>query len=424
MRKFYLVSLLASVWLLAAVSATAQTSYFTKQVIIVNGGNYSDPDDYVTVAAYDPVSGETTEFATIYTQSVQDVLIVPPYAYVAAQDSIVLLNIDTYEKLASVEAQGVHQLVANDDVLVASFWYPVTANFVRTYNLSDLLPQHVFSEISDEAAGMMVIEGNYLFVAIPGTYGSTTGKIAVIDLASNIVMDEDDFGEFFAGVGYFAMGSNHVNVFMKTPYGGNSFNVATLNFQGEVEEQYTYEDASLANEAGCIGQNIYLEINNGIAEYSLATHEIVNPALVQPQVMSISASVLDTVNHLIYLTTTDYYSTGAGFIYNMEGDDVGSFEAGISAQAIAVDYRASTGINKNFLVKSLNIYPNPASTTIHLTGLDNSEVLSTEIMNVTGKVVYAGNDNKEIDISAFRAGVYFVSIHTSNSVYTGKFIKN
>jgi len=103
---------------------------------------------------------------------------------------------------------------------------------------------------------------------------------------------------------------------------------------------------------------------------------------------------------------------------------VGSFEAGIAAQAIAVDYRASTGINENFLVKSLNIYPNPASTTIHLTGLDNSEVLSAEIMNVTGKVVYAGNDNKEIDISAFRAGVYFVSIHTSNSVYTGKFIKN
>jgi hypothetical protein len=133
MRKLYLVSLLASVWTLAALSATAQTSYFTKQVIIVNGGNYSDPDDFVTVAAYDPVSGETTEFATIYTQSVQDVLIVPPYAYVAAQDSIVKLNIDTYKKVASVAAPGVNKLVSNGDVLVASFWFPSTENFVKTY---------------------------------------------------------------------------------------------------------------------------------------------------------------------------------------------------------------------------------------------------------------------------------------------------
>ena len=37
----------------SANCAMAQTTY-TKQVIIVNGNIYSDPDDYVTVASYNP----------------------------------------------------------------------------------------------------------------------------------------------------------------------------------------------------------------------------------------------------------------------------------------------------------------------------------------------------------------------------------
>ncbi len=424
MRKFYFVSLLASFWMFTAVSAVAQTSYFTKQVILVNGGNYSDPDDYVTVASYDPASGETTEFATIYTQSVQDVLINAPFAYVAAQDSIVKLNIDTYEKVTSVAAPGVNKLVTNGDVLVASFWYPTIENFVRTYTMDDLSLITEFGGVSGEASDMLVMGGNYVMVAIPGAYGSTTGKSAVIDLANNVVMTESDLGEFFKDIGFFASWDVLVTVFMRSEYGNNTFRAATINLQGEVVDQFTYDEATLVNPTGQSGDKFYLEINNGIAEYDLVNHVLTNTSVVSQQVMSIGASVMDTINKLFYLTTTDFFSSGEGFIYNLSGENAGSFEAGISAQAIAVDYRENTGINENLLVKDLNIYPNPASTTIHFTGLDNSDVTTTEIMNLTGKVICVGKEHKEIDISSLHTGIYFVKIYTTGSVYTGKFIKN
>jgi len=422
MRKFYMLSLLALVWVVAATSASAQ-NYYTKQVIIVNGGDYGNPDDYVTVASYDPVSGQTTEFATIYTQSVQDVLIVPPFAYVATQDSIVKLNIDTYEKVATVLAQGVNKLVTNGDVLVASFWYPVTENFVRTYSLDDLSLLHEFGDVSDEAAGMMVMQGDYVLVAVPGAYGSTTGKVAVIDLVNNEVMSEDDFGAFFTGIGYFAENNGLVNLFMKTPYGGSVFNVATVDYAGEIVDEYTH-DGALANSSGQMGAKMYLELNNGIGEYDLNTHEITDTALVAPQEMSIAASVLDTVNQLFYITTTDYYSAGAGFIYNMDGEQTGSFEAGISAQAIAVDYREATGIAEQPAHIALSVYPNPAQKAINLNIPVGGQTDQMVVTDITGKIVYEGMSSAKLDVSSLHAGLYFVTVHTGNTVYTGKFIKN
>ena len=423
MRKFYFASLLAFVWVMAATGASAQ-NYYTKQVIIVNGGDYSNPNDYVTVASYNPATGETTEFATIYTQSVQDVLIVPPYAYVAAQDSIVLLNIDTYEKLATVEAHGVNKLAAIGDLLVASFWYPATGNFVRTYLLSNVWPQHEFPEISDEAAGMMVMGGSYVLVAVPGAYGSTTGKVAVIDMNNNEVMSEDDFGEFFTGIGYFAENNGLVNVFMKTAYGGTTFNVATVNMQGEIVDQFTYEDDSLANATGQMNSDIYLELNNGIGKYDLNSHEITNPSVVPVQEMTIGASVLDTVNNLFYLTTTDFYSTGAGFIYNMDGEKTGSFEAGISAQAIAVDYREAAGINEQYAVELLTVFPNPAGDKVNLNIPANQQIDKIVVTDISGKVVITGMDVRNVDTSSLHSGIYFVTVYSDNTVYTGKFIKN
>jgi hypothetical protein len=423
MRKFYFVSLLALAWVVAATSASAQ-NYYTKQVIIVNGGDYGNPDDYVTVASYDPVSGETTEFATIYTQSVQDVLIVPPYAYVAAQDSIVKLNIDTYEKVASVAATGINKLISNGEVLVASFWYPATENFVRTYSLDDLSLIHEFGDVSDEAAGMMVMQGAYVLVAVPGAYGSTTGKVAVIDLNNNVVMSEDDYGEFFTGIGYFAENNGLMNVFMKTAYGESTFNVATVNFQGEIVDQFTYEDESLVNAAGQLNGNIYLELNNGIGEYNLNTHEITNASVVPVQEMTIAASVLDTVNNLFYLTTTDFYSAGAGFVYNMEGEQTGSFEAGISAQAIAVDYREATGIKEQDAVELLTVFPNPATERVNLNISADQQVGQITVTDVSGKVVISLKGERQLNVNSLSIGLYFVTVTSDKKVYSGKFIKN
>lgn len=405
----------------SAIDANAQTT-FTKQVIIVNGGDFNNPDDYVTVSSFDPSTEETTEFATIYTQSVTDVVIHGMFAYVAAQDSIVKLNIETYEKVASVSTVGINQLATNGDVLLATFWYPVTENFVRSYSLVDLTLGTQFEEISGDAAGIIIRDGIAL-VAIPGPWGSTTGKIASIDLLENIVLSEDDYGEFFANIGFFADWNNVITAFMKTPWGETTSKAASFDESGEIIDEKTFDNASLANPTGQDQNNFYAEINNGIGVFDLETGELTNASVVAPQAMTIAASVIDTVNGLVYLTTTDFFATGEGFVYNLDGDSAGSFEAGISAQAMAIDYRYTTDIFEKNRVENLNVFPNPVNHLINLKIPDDQKIISTFILDISGRVVFNDSENKQIDVSGLNSGLYFITAETSTSVYTAKFIK-
>jgi len=280
-----------------------------------------------------------------------------------------------------------------------------------------------FGGISDEASGIMIRDGIAL-VAILGAYGSTTGKIASIDLEQNVVLSEDDYGESFAGIGYFAFYNDITTAFMKTAWGESDSRSATMDLEGNVIEEFIYEDAVLANRTGQAHNNFYAEINNGIGLFNLETNDLVNPSVVAPQQMTIGASVIDTINNLIYLSTTDFYSMGQGFIYNLDGENTGSFEAGISAQAIAVDYRNNTGINKNRIVEKLNVFPNPASSLISFNISNDKEVLNTVISDISGKVVYRSTVYNQIDVSTLKTGIYFVTINTETSLFTGRFLKN
>lgn len=421
MKKIYLLSLIALTMLLSANCAYAQTTY-TKQIIIANGGAFSNPDDYVTVASYDPETDLTTEFATIFTQSVQDLVIQGNFAFVAAQDSIVKLNIDTYEKISSVSAVGVNKLAVEGNILVASFWYPLTENFVRTYSTEDLSLITIFDEITDEASGIMIKDGIAL-VAIPGAYGSTTGKIAALDIDESIVLSEDDYGDFYTNIGYFASWNNITTAFMTTAWGGETATAATFDDEGEILNEFTYDNSYLANLTGQSQNLLYAEINNGIGVFDLEQNQLLNATVVAPQTLTIAASVIDTINSLIYLTTSDFYSTGEGFIYNLNGDQVGSFDAGISAQAIAVDYRINTGINQRNFADNLNVFPNPATDLIQFKLPVNQILNSLIITDVSGKVVYNANNYSQVDISLLNAGLYFIAVTTDLSTFTGKFIK-
>ncbi|MGA3013715.1 MAG: hypothetical protein ABSD71_06740, partial [Bacteroidales bacterium] len=120
--------LLISLILSSNILIEAQSNTIAKQVIIANGGKFetSPPySDYVTVESYNLTTLDVTVFNTIYTQSVQDVLIKNNYAYVTAQDSIVLYNIDTYKRIAAVKDSGINQMALNNNQLIVTKQYPI-----------------------------------------------------------------------------------------------------------------------------------------------------------------------------------------------------------------------------------------------------------------------------------------------------------
>ena len=74
--------------------------------------------------------------------------------------------------------------------------------------------------------------------------------------------------------------------------------------------------------------------------------------------------------------------------------------------------------------KELNIFPNPASDRIRLSGLNNGSEGQLRIVNISGAVVlntYLNNTLESIDISSLDKGAYFLMLDTKEGSYSEKF---
>ncbi len=435
MKKNYF--LLTAVALLMSVQMifAQNRSLVVDQVFVVSGGAFTNPDDFVTVASYKPSDSTTTEFNTIYTQSVQSAVTHAGYLYVAAQDSIVAYDIASYTRVAAIAAVGVNQLYATDDKLVASFWYPDTADFVRIYNREDLSELAVISEVSGEAAGIAVIDDK-AYVAVPGGWASTVGKIAVIDLESNSFVQEVDLGVDGAGIknvfAYKESETNYLATVNTTPWGGTTGVVMKIDPADMSVVNTSVLNVVLGKGVAISSDDAYLYalINGGIGSVSLADFAVADTAIVAAPALgfSIAGAALDMVNNQFYVTTTDYASVGEGTIYNMDGEVVGNFDAGISAEAIAIHYVDTEAVSEIFAEGSFSVYPNPA--TNHVTVLNSHAVALDKVVvtDLTGRVVMSNRLNGEkssvqLNLSGVNSGLYLVSLYGEGKVFTAKVVK-
>jgi len=79
------------------------------------------------------------------------------------------------------------------------------------------------------------------------------------------------------------------------------------------------------------------------------------------------------------------------------------------------------GINKDNSVSEVNVYPNPANNVLNITA-QNIETL--KVLNIAGQVIdnqVVNNNNAEINVSNYSAGIYFVQVRTDKGFFTKKF---
>lgn len=429
MKKFYIL------FLTAIVIFTSQTliaqNMVTHQIIVCSGGDFSNPDDFVTIAAYSPNSGQTIVFDTIYTQSVQDVIIDNGFAFVAAQDSIVKYDLNTYERLATVGASGVHKLAVRNGTLIATFWYPETSGYVKTFLSSNLNPDCTFNEVSGESDGIFIFPGSLrAVVAVPGGWENTLGILAWFDMADNIFYGQNNMNGHGSGVSYFASYDTGIPNFVaitKTPWGDSTFSTYGFDAIGNNTGSYSYE----AVMQGYTGQNnttLYARINDGIGQLDLANHILEDQLIIEPTSLTIASSVYDSVNSYFYVATTDYFSIGAGYIYNINGEIIGSFGAGISPEAIAIDYRENTGIIDMNSEDGIKIFPNPSSDVMTIKVSDKMFSDNFRVIDICGHEIMSGrirliNSEANIDISVLQSGLYFLILSDGRTLITRTFIK-
>ena len=75
--------------------------------------------------------------------------------------------------------------------------------------------------------------------------------------------------------------------------------------------------------------------------------------------------------------------------------------------------------------KKINVYPNPATSTVNLQLVDNSQA-NIQLFNLVGQVVLSeqvnGQDQVTLNVNNFNSGVYMLKVSQNGKVYTSKLI--
>jgi hypothetical protein len=432
--KFPRRILLSTVFLLlTATSLVAQRNEWVNQVIIANGGKYEalPYTDYVTVQSYNPVTQVVNVFNTIYTQSVQDVVINGNIAYVAAEDSIVMYNIDTYQRLAAVADSGLSKLYFNAGRLVVTKQYPIKQFFVEILDATNLALLGFVQGISGDCGGA-IISQDLLYVAVDSGWQGTRGRLAIIDPADNWhLLREVDLGTSAIGIWNLYSYNSHIYSVNKTPYGGNTggisiYDIATGTFQNK---DYGVQ---IGDGYGIWNNLLYLSIKDGLGTIDLGTDLIADTSIVTVPGHSgnlvIHSAAIDYVNSHLYMNIGNYTSNGIGIVTTLNGDSVTSYPTAINADAMAIDYRTPSSIDPDNTDLSISISPNPVSgiLSVHLPG--NGTITEVRIFDATGRMVVTTpvQDNSrtvKLDCSGLTSGIYLLSVQSGNKILSRKFIR-
>ena len=402
----------------------------TYQIITANGGKYefTPPfSDYVTLQSTSPQNFQTTLHGTIYSQSVQDVICSNATYFVAAGDSVVKFDGNTYQRLAATRVVGANKLAIWDNYLLVSRQFPATDSFLFILSANDLSVTKIITQISGESAGILCTN-NRAFVAVNYGWAGTLGKIAAIDLSNLEFISEIDLGTEGTGIYNIYLKDGLLLTVNKTPWGGSSGFVSSFNLLTGIVKHYPIEHV-VGSGYGIFKDQLFLNLDGNIGTLDVNNFSIANSSLIANPYASIfgsiTSAVIDTLNSLIYLNAGDYFSFGQGYVYSTLGDSIGIFSSGISAEAIAVDYRSATGVNPSHQ-KSISVYPNPFTHWLQIVAPE--EIKKVEIFSLTGEKIFSNHLPQSSpftsNLSFLPQGMYLLRVECVDSeIFTQKILK-
>lgn len=419
----------------------AQKAEWVDQVIIANGYSYETVPpyiDYVTVQTYDPATGITFDFDQIKTQSAQDVVIANNRIYVAAQDSIIMYDANTLQRLGGIADSGLSRLYVYNDNLIVTKQYPIVRFFAEVLNASDLSLIALIQDLSGDCKGIAHTQDS-IYIAVNGGFLSTEGKLAVIDHTNWTLSREIDLGPGIAGINDIYNYGGNIYCINETPFGLTDVgSITAYNIYSMTATNYIFSltvgnlSGGVKN-SGLVGNLLYLTLNYGIGSFNLITNQIQDTTIFPDPGFSnhiqYTSFTTDYVNSLLYMNIGDRNTFGLNVVGTTSGDSVTSFETGFNADAIAIDYRVPVGIDGSVTdeAAAIAIYPNPVESRIHIKYTGNATVEAILIRDLTGRTVYQFNETALsgtwIDCSSYPAGLYFVTVKTDSRTISTKFIK-
>ena len=103
---------------------------------------------------------------------------------------------------------------------------------------------------------------------------------------------------------------------------------------------------------------------------------------------------------------------------------VEDYSVNITSATAITAFTANNNTEKTNDVLELKLYPNPVQDILTISNSDDSNA-TYKIINLIGQVVKSGNMNeKEINVSEFKSGMYIFEATTNEKTVTKKFVKN
>ncbi|NPD45673.1 MULTISPECIES: T9SS type A sorting domain-containing protein [unclassified Lentimicrobium] len=421
MKKNYFLALLLQAFVILGIGQSVN------QIVVGNGGIYNNDADHVMVTGINPETYTSTLIGEVVKESMQDLIVVGDYAYVAAEDSLAKFNLITNTKEIAIYHGYLSRLYYANDMIYVSLrsdatGVPADGKYLKAFDMNLNLVYEA-EGISTDAAGMLMYEDS-LYVAVSGDWAATEGKLAVTNSDLSFVR-EINLGTDAVGIIDLFEGENVIYSVNKSPYGATTGSISTYNIATT-----TWNTQSLNHVVGKgvrkVGDLLYLGLDYGIGSYDLSTSTVVNNQIIadpgSASYINIAAAVFDEINERFYVTITDYFSLGEGRVYDIDGTVLGNFEASVSAEAMAIHYANNTGLStlKN---NSLNIYPNPCQNFIHIGAYQQLNWI--EIYNQTGQLIKRIHNPQSsfIEVNELKAGIYFIKTQSQSGIHAARFLK-
>lgn len=414
-------------FLLALMLITSAS--FAQKVLLVNGGQYGNNQENANVVIYDTQSQLYTVIDTIHTQSVQDILIdtVNAVAYVAAQDSIISYDLNTQQRIAANQFQGLSTktLALHPSGLLVGNWYGQTSNNLYLYNLLTLNMIDSFPSVSKGVSSIIVHRNDVYVVQNSQTasFTDTLGYVLQIDLLSKNIIDTIAPNGYTDGMGQLLKKANNSGFFV-------------LNGKTNMISSYDFSSQSITNAAVALDFNVgstshfdqdqdtlFVRTPNGIGSINLNGLSVIDSSIVDTVV---TAFTYDHVNANFYVTQTDFFSYNLGGVYNRQGSKIDTFMVGFSPEVIEMYYNTVVDVQEIVVQQfNLSLYPNPSKDFFQMSWDEPQRLVELTIYNQLGAVIYAESDhklNQKVDLSHFTKGIYLVTIKANEKLAVQKLI--
>jgi hypothetical protein len=403
---------------------------YSQKTIIVNGGQFGNPNEMANVQIYDPTVDSSRVIDIIHTSSVQEIVYDGFYAYVNAQDSIIMYDLTTETRFAAASFNGfsTKALAVSGNELLVGNWYGKTSDNLYIYDKSNL---NLLDSITDLSKGVKSILVNNGFAYIAQNqqtagYTDSLGYIVKLDVANRTIVDTinvlgytEDFGELVemsSGLGFLSVNptSNTITSYTYGSLTGPANTSYTNNLKVSAKSHYSVHNDTM-----------FLRLDNGISALDMNSLMILDTNIIDT---IITAFTYDTLNSKFYVTQTNFTSYIAGKEYNRAGVKTRDFSVGYSPEVIRMYYGFSLAISEAIIPKTyLSVFPNPTKDfiTVDLEAL-NAKSATVNVLNIKGQTILTSfiseNDNN-ISLNNLNIGIYVLTVISENRVFSARIIK-